>query len=146
METILFILLWLTQSSEMDSSKFCLQVTHTESMKGLLLSLWSFLWESLADFEWLEKSRKDDCLGVLRWGGSGPGINILTCANSYCMVWTSHWCQKSTLRLSYQLAQILQQGRRSDRLETCQEFNIKNRIKLLQLTPEDLLISELYHV
>ena len=41
---------------------------------------------------------------------------------------------------------IAQQGRRSDRLETCQEFNIKNGIKLLQLIPEDLLISELYDV
>lgn len=40
----------------------------------------------------------------------------------------------------------VQQGRRSDRLETCQEFNIKNGIKILQLTPKDLLISELYHV
>lgn len=41
---------------------------------------------------------------------------------------------------------IVQQGIRSDRLETCQEFNIKNGIKLLQLISKDLLISELYHV
>lgn len=96
METILFILLWLAQSSEMDSSKFCLQVTHTQRVwKGLLLILRSFLGRAWLTSEVAWEKIKE---GRLSWGFAvrrkWSGINILTCANSYCRVWTSHWCQK----------------------------------------------------
>ena len=52
METILFILLWLAQSSEMDSSLKILFASYTqpESMKRFVTHIMTFSWESLADF------------------------------------------------------------------------------------------------